>query len=215
MVEGLQEPLRPICVADLDGTLLKGNSMKLFMRRLPAGLWRKHHPVDAAEALLWIALRAIRSVSHRRMKWNLCRIARRSLSGEDWQRFARETLLPAIDPAVAGHISGLRANGAAVCVASAAMEEYVEPLCRLLGYEHQLSTPFTERFADYAELRGGRKLAAIRGFADAGNYRLCRFLTDHSDDLPTARAYSGETLLVNPRPASLRRFAEAGITRRL
>ncbi len=215
MVEGLQEPLRPLCVVDLDGTLLTGNSMKQLLRWLPAELWRNRKLIEVAEALYWIGLRAARVVSHKRMKWNIARIARRSFSRDDWRRFASTTLLPMLNPKVAKHINSLRREGAAVCIASAAMEDYVEPIRGQLGYDHQLSTPYTNRFADYAEVRGERKLVAICELAAANSYRICGFLTDHPDDLPTAMAFPEETILVNPRPSSLPRFSEAGIFRHL
>ena len=213
MVEGLQEPLTDLCVVDLDGTLLRGNSMKRFMRWLPAALWKRRAPLEAAAALWWSGLRAARLVSHRRMKWHLGVIGNRSLRGADWKRFAEHELIPMVNPAVAGHIDALRKSGAKVCLASAAMEPYVEPLRDLLRYEHQLSTPHSETFESYIEMRGQRKLDAIRDLLTSGGYNLTRFLTDHADDMPTAAAYPTRTILVNPSPASLQRFTAAGITR--
>lgn len=215
MVEGLQEPLKPLCVVDLDGTLLTCNSMKQLMRWLPSELWRKRRILSAAEALWWIGLRATKAISHRRMKWHLGKIARRALSKDDWQRFASTTLLPMLDPKVADHIKNMRQKGALVCIASAAMEDYVEPIRSQLGYEHQLSTPHSGRFADYTEIRGYRKLETILKLSTDNSLVVCEFLTDHADDLPTAMAYPDITLLVNPQPSSLLRFTEAGITRRL
>ncbi len=214
MVERLQKPLIPLCVVDLDGTLLTGNSMKLLMRWLPKELWRKRMPLKAAQASYWIALRGARLVSHRRMKWHLARIANRSLSDDDWSRFAA-SLLQAVNPAVMAHIASQKSKGACICVASAAMSEYVEPFSSMAGIDKQLSTPFTERYSDYTELRGTRKLQAIHNLLASGGYRISSFLTDHSDDLPTAAAYPAETLLVNPSAASAARFSEAGITNRL
>lgn len=215
MVEGLQEPLKPLCVVDLDGTLLTGNSMKQLMCWLPAELWRKGRILGAAEALLWIGLRAAKTISHRRMKWHLGKIAHRALSKDDWQRFASTALLPMLDPKVADHLNSMRQKGAIVCIASAAMEDYVEPIRIQLGYEHQLSTPHTDRFADYTEVRGCRKLETILKLSTDNSLVVCEFLTDHADDLPTAMEFPDITLLVNPQPSSLLRFNEAGITRRL
>lgn len=202
-------------MVDLDGTLLRGNSMKRLMRWLPKALWNARHPAEALLAIGWISLRGVRLVSHRRMKWHLGAIARRTLAPSDWNRFAKEELLPIVSTEVAAHIEALREKGAAVCVASAAMSEYVEPLCDILGYDHVLSTAHTNRFADYAELRGERKLLAINKLLAAGNYTLTRFLTDHSDDLPTATAYPEATILVNPSEKSAVLFAKAGISHKL
>lgn len=214
MVKGLQKPLRPLCVTDLDGTLLAGNSMKRFMRWLPGELWRRK-PGRACEALWWIALRGARLVSHKRMKWHLGRIAGLSLSASDWQRFASEALLPMLNPGITELIRGLQEKGTTVCIASAAMEDYVAPLCRLLGYDHHLATPHSTHLADYAELRGARKLRAIENLASEKDLFVSMFLTDHADDLPTAAAYPAESIIVNPSPQSDTIFADAGIKRRL
>ncbi len=200
-------------MVDLDGTLLRGNSMKRLMRWLPKALWSGRHPAEALLAIGWISLRGVRLVSHRRMKWHLGTIARRTLAPSDWNRFAKEELLPIVNTEVAAHIESLKEKGAAVCVASAAMSEYVEPLCNILGYDHALSTAQTKRFADYAELRGSSKLLAINKLLATGNYTLTRFLTDHSDDLPTATAYPEATILVNPSEKSAALFAKAGMSR--
>ena len=202
-------------MVDLDGTLLRGNSMKRLMRWLPKALWNERHAAEALLAIGWISIRGVRLVSHRRMKWHLGAIARRTLAPSNWNRFAKEELLPIVNIEVAAHIEALKEKGAAVCVASAAMSEYVEPLCNILGYAHALSTAHTNRFDDYAELRGNHKLLAINELLAAGNYTLIRFLTDHSDDLPTATAYPEETILVNPSGKSAALFAKAGISHKL
>ena len=94
------------------------------------------------------------------------------------------------------------------------MEVYVAPLCRLLGYDYHLATPHSMRLADYAELRGVRKLRAIDNLASKEDLFISLFLTDHADDLPTAAAYPAETIIVNPSPQSDTIFADAGIKRR-
>ncbi|MDE6125638.1 MAG: haloacid dehalogenase-like hydrolase [Muribaculaceae bacterium] len=201
-------------MTDLDGTLLAGNSMKRFMRWLPGELWRRN-PFRACESLLWIALRGARLVSHRRMKWHLGHIALLSLSASDWQRFASEALLPMLNPGITELIRGLQEKGTTVCIASAAMEDYVAPLCRLLGYDHHLATRHSPRISEYTELRGVRKLRAIDNLASKEDLFISLFLTDHADDLPTAAAYPAETIIVNPTPQSDTIFADAGIKRRL
>ncbi len=148
------------------------------------------------------------------MKWHLSAIARRTLADADWQQFAA-TLLPYVNPVVKTYIDTLRASGAAVYIASAAMADYVAPFRAIIGYDGHISTPHTPRLADYIELRGDRKLQAIKVLLATRGLRLCRFLTDHADDLPTAAAYPSATILVNPSPASAIIFHKAGITKTL
>lgn len=199
---------------DLDGTLLIGNSMRIFMKTLPATLWKRRAPGAMAASLWWMGWRSVRIISHRSMKWHLTAIARRHLADEDWEAIA-EKMAEDINPVVRDYVASPSRAKCKKYIATAAMEEYVAPLSRILGYDGAVATRFTEEKSDYAETRGSRKRDDIEALLESGRLRLESFLTDHYDDLPTASAFPNLTILVNPTPKMQHLFHNVGVTRYL
>lgn len=214
---------RRAIITDLDGTLLSGNSMRIFMKNLPSLLMKKKAYSDAFKSLWWIGMRSIRLVSHKTMKWHLAEIARRNLSASDWNGLAEkmaEFVNPVVKDIIESRQRELSGNPgitgekeSAVVIASAAMEDYVKPLCRIMGYDNYIATEFTPLKFDYEEMRGESKLRAIRELLESEDLQLDTFLTDHYDDCPTVEAFPGETIIVNPSERHEALFREIGVTR--
>lgn len=203
MVEGFS-PINTVFV-DLDGTMIKGNSMKLFMVWLPLRLLKKRRFPDFLRTVSWIALRAARLTSHKRMKWNLTRIARTHLSDSDWNSIATRVLTH-VNPDVDIFISKEKRNGARICLATAAPEEYASIIAETLDMEYCLATVFTPYFSDYSENKGDIKLDAIQDLMTNENLDMSAFLTDHHDDLPVMKAFPEQTILISPSRKTRTRF---------
>lgn len=214
MVERLQEELTGATFVDLDGTLLTANSMHTFMRRLPRMLVKKGAPGAAIGCLWWISLRSIRLLSHRTMKWHLTKTARRYLEDSDWEIMAEE-ILQLVNPKVSDYIKSRRDRGCITYIATAAPGEYTAPICQRLGYEGVLATQFTDNLNDYEELSRNAKHDAIERLLLTERLRLESFLTDHIDDLPTAKAFPLLTILVDASQKTADEFQSAGVTRYL
>ena len=214
MVERLQEPLKGTTFVDLDGTLLSANSMHIFMRRLPAMLMKRGAVAGAIASLWWNSMRSLRLVSHHSMKWHLTKTARQHLEDSDWEQLA-ESMARSVNPKVKDYIQSRRERGCLTYIATAAPEEYTLPLARIMGYEGVLATVFTEDQADYTELSRHAKHEAIERLLDEQQLRLESFLTDHTDDLPTAAAYPGLTILVGVTKKTANEFRNSGVTRYL
>ena len=207
-----KDSLRGVTVVDLDGTLLTANSMHIFMRRLPR-LLMKHRAFGAAiSCLWWTGLRSLRLTSHHTMKWHLTKIARQNLEDSDWEGLASK-MLEYANSSVTDYISSRRERDCITYIATAAAEEYAVPICRSLGYDGTLATKFTEDISDYEELNRHAKHDAIEHLLASEQLRLESFLTDHSDDLPTAKAYPLLTILVGATKKTADDFREAGVTR--
>lgn len=148
------------------------------------------------------------------MKWHLTKIAREHLEEEDWEELA-ERMAQTVNPKVRDYIQSRRERGCLTYIATAAMEEYTLPLCRLLGYDGVLATQFTEDLSDYEELKQHAKHDAIERLLQEKELRLESFLTDHTDDLPTAKAFPNLTILAGASEKSANEFRSCGITRYL
>ncbi len=212
MVERLQGQLKGVTFVDLDGTMLAANSMHIFMRRLPWMLMRRKAIGAAIGSLWWMTLRCMRIVSHRSMKWHLTKIARHHLHDSDWEDMA-ESMLLTVNPKVKEYIRTRRDRGCLTYIATAAAEEYALQICRRLGYDGVLATEFTDRLQDYKELSRHAKHEAIERLLQDERLRLESFLTDHTDDLPTAMAYPNLTILVGGPGKTADEYRDAGITR--
>lgn len=212
MVERLQGQLKGVTFVDLDGTLLAANSMHIFMRRLPYMLLRRKAIGASIGSLWWTTLRCLHLVSHRSMKWHLTKAGRRHLHDSDWEDLA-ESMLLTVNTKVKEYIRSRRDRGCLTYIATAAAEEYSLPICRHLGYDGVLATEFTDRLQDYKELSRQSKHEAIERLLQDERLRLESFLTDHTDDLPTATAYPNLTILVGGPGKTADEYREAGITR--
>lgn len=193
------ERLSPINTAffDLDGTLIDGNSMKIFMGWLPIRLLKSGKILSAISSLLWLSLRAARLISHPRMKWELTRIARRRLHPKDWAEIAERIAMSA-NSDVERFLRLRKKAGDRLCLATAAPEEYAVIIARHRGMDYVTATTFTPDFTDFIENKGVRKLAGIRNLMQRENLAVTFFLTDHHDDLPSIEAFAEKTYLVNP-----------------
>lgn len=214
MVERLQDALKGATIVDLDGSLISGNTMHIFMKCLP-GMLMKRRSAGAAISALWQTwLRSLHLISHSSMKWHLTRIARRNLEESDWEELA-EIIAQSINTHVKDLVESRRKLGCLTYIATAAIEEYAIPFCRLMGYEGAIATKFSDKQSDYEEMKGDIKLNGIEQLMAQENLRLESFITDHPDDLPTAKAYPNLTVVVNPTQKTADQFREVGVTRYL
>lgn len=214
MVERLQDALTGVTFVDLDGSLISGNSMHMFMKRLPGLLMKRRSPGAALSAFWWIWLRSLHLTSHSNMKWHLTKIARHHLEESDWEDLA-EIIANSVNPDVKNLVESRRKIGCLTYIATAAIEEYTLPLSRMLGYEGVVATKFSDNQSDYKEMNGDTKLNGIEHLLAEENLRLESFITDHPDDLPTAKAYPNLTVVVNPTQKTADQFHEVGVTRYL
>ena len=199
---------------DLDGTLLHGNSLRIFMRRLPRTLLHRRAVGAAMLSLWWMGWRSLRCVSHRNMKWHLTGIARRNLLDEDWEEIAT-LIADDVNTRVVEYVDSPSRGNCEKYIATAAMSEYAIPLSRLLGYDGVVATQFTDDKSDYVEMRGIEKRDGIVALLNERHLRLESFLTDHSDDLPTATLFPNLTILVNPTRRIQTLFHHIGVSRYL
>lgn len=199
---------------DLDGTLLQGNSLLLFMKYLPKYLAKRGCVGALAKFFCFAGLRLMRLISHKDMKWYLTRLSKRHLRQDDWNDLA-SLMASNINPDVKSFLNSPQYSDCAKFIASAAIEEYVLPLARMSGFDGAIATHFTPDKEQYEEARGESKLRAIEALLSSKGYRMECFLTDHRDDLPAAKVYPANTILVNPDSRSLVEFNKIGVSRLL
>lgn len=201
MVNG--HALKPLVVVDLDGTLIYGNSLRLYARCAVSDALRRRRPLRAMRLLGIMGLRLCRLYSHRRMKWRLFQTAGVSagLQAEFTRRIKADMRAD-----VAAILSEKERDGAAVLLASAAFDFYI-PWFWTGPY---LATKTLDN-PGRVELRGENKLRAVQRYADRNGFRLDTVLTDHSDDLALLAAPFRQRILVSPSASTRASVAMAGI----
>lgn len=180
MVEGLSQTGRPIAVVDLDGTLVNGNTLHIYiltaLRRSGVG--------KRLRILGWLAARKLHFVSHRRMKFAILNLIEPDNALlDDFEARVRNRF----NPAVTGLLDRLRADGYGILLASAAPDVYI----RRIWEGDYVSTPVSDN-PGRLECRGTSKLAAVRHSIAPDGY-IAAVITDHIDDLPLLNACANES----------------------
>lgn len=214
MDEKLQNTLKGATFVTLDYTLIETDSLKIFKRRLIPTLLKRHAPLSAFRTLWCMARSGLHLMSRPHLKWVLTREARINFTEEDWEDIAN-AIAEKISPLVKAYTDSRLGRGCDVYIATAALEEYALPLSRKLGYDGAIATVFTDDFNDYKEMRGQTKLEEIQKMMQENHLRLESFITDNTDDLPTATEYPKFTILANPARKTAERFGHIGTTRYL
>lgn len=183
-----------LAIIDLDGTLVDGNTFVTYFRLGMRGLLERGR-ISAALGIAWMTLlRALRLISHRRLKFYAFRRFAVSRS-----RFVAATHFNA---EVAELIRRMEAEGIRVVLATAAAGVYVP----WIWPGEYIATDINSD----TEMRGEAKLQAVRQYMAQHNLRLYAVITDHHDDLPLLRAGAERNILVRPSAETLRRVGNVG-----
>lgn len=174
-------------VIDLDGTLLRGNSLEAYTRWAVKALLRRGLIHRSVLIVAWVALRRMRVVCHRRMKWHILRLGRAldTTSLLDiLQGMTRPEVAAMIDPEAV--------------LATAADGWYAVPLARRFGFRHILATEPAEHYRDYIECRGSIKARRVKNLVTHESLTVGTVVTDHPDDLPLFDAFpQARHILIN------------------
>lgn len=201
MVDRYEKISSPACaIVDLDGTLLRGNSLRLLIRHLAAKLWSERRYASFGKIAALLALRRVRAISHVAMKYPLHRLAARTLDERETERFVTARLLPRLNRTLMRRLAAMKEQRCRIIIATAAPDLYLPSLCRHVGADGWLATPLAERRADYLETRGNRKKALAQRLAAENGVKIILVATDHEDDIPLLALDGVSRLLVNPTP---------------
>ena len=183
-------------VVDLDGTLVDGNTLHLYIICGLERLLRRGKIIKAASIAGLLMLRAMHAISHRAMKFG----AVRHIDPSD--KRLRDMFVTRIGKRVNIKITELitqwREEGKPVLLATAAPEAYVP----WIWHDDFLATP-VEHNPERIEMRADVKADAVRVYAASNNYSIDTIVTDHHDDLPLMKLACGSVCLVSPSAATM------------
>lgn len=196
--------MTPLMAVDLDGTLLRGNSLRLFASCSLRDALRHGRLDRAARVAGWLALRRLRMCSHRRMKWAV--IGATAITDSFKSDFVQKAA-SLVNPRVKDLVDTRRRQDWHVLLATAAADIYIPWI-----WDGPYVATRTADNPQHTECRGPRKLEAVMAYAADNGLTLKTAVTDHHDDLALLSApFVAERILVNPSPQTLRAVEEAKI----
>lgn len=180
-----------IDIYDLDETLLRGNSTRLYLDVLLDVARRRWQVITWLRTAAVAALRLCRAISHRRYKWMLWHAAT-GLSPDaavkfrdEYARRFREMLRPSLLKAM----ERSRRDEHHIMVATAAYAEVLGPLQGLIDGAVATETASTARYRDYLECRGDEKARRARLYVENRKADVSIIYTDGKDDGPLMAAF--------------------------
>lgn len=184
---------------DLDGTLVDGNTLHIYIMCGIRQALCRGHVLRALRIAAWPALRAIRAVSHRTMKFGAIRLIR---PDDALQRTFVHAVRARLNPRVVDAVNQWRCDGYTVLLATAAADVYVPWIW---------NGPYVATPADGSaqECRGAQKLQAVQNYCLQHGLTLHTAVSDHTDDIPLLAA-AQHCVLVKPTLALRQAAVEAG-----
>lgn len=204
------QPHAKVAVFDLDGTITRADTLRLFLRarrrrlparpwalaRLPAAWWRARRDVAARGAVKAALLDFL--VGGRP----------KSVLEREAESFAAAVLAHQVKPAARAAIERHRSAGHVLLLASASPALWVEPIGRALGFDAVIATRLLWRDGRFAGrldgpnlLNAAKREAVLSWLARAaGGAAPVAAYTDHHHDLPLL-LLAEHPVAVDPTPA--------------
>lgn len=186
---------------DLDGTYVRGNTLKMYIKAGCGYLARTRRFWQLLKVLGWVSARRMKLVSHVVMKRN----AAKSIGwNADMDSRFRLMVMANINPAVQCLMRDFEDAGGKCVIASAAFGFYIPSISTL---------PFvaTDLADTDKECRGVEKCRRLSEWLSVNGCVLHSVVTDHKDDIPLLKMPCVSRYLVNPSAATIRAVEDAGI----
>lgn len=200
----------PCVIVDLDGTLLRGNSLRMFIKFLAGRLRARGLYVELAKLLGLLAARKSGLISHVSMKYPIHRMGARLMSVEELSDFA-DSLTPSLNTGLLSELDRMRSSGFRLVLATAAPELYIPFLFDRIGFDGWIATPLSPDAATYTEARGEHKRRLAFELAAARGWEIRAVATDHDDDLPLLLLPFERRMLVSPTSTLRSKLDAAGL----
>lgn len=184
---------RRLVIVDLDGTLVKGNTLHQY---LCIGMFHSltHRRYLSGIKIAGIGLlRALRLISHKQFKFRALALITPDAA---LQNQFRKRINSMINQDVERLLKEMREDGMTILLVTAAADIYIP---WIWDGEYIASDS-----ALHIEMRGERKLQEVKRYMDRNGVELYAVITDHSDDLPLLRAGAKKNILVNPSRKTLK-----------
>lgn len=174
MVNGCPEAIKQAVIVDLDGTLIAGNSFRLYLLRATQAAIRTCRLWTAARVTVLVAARKVRLISHHTLKQNALKITTKIADADFIMQLTGE-LKSMIRHEVITRTTECHNQGMLTVLATAAPAIYAESFGKACGMDHTLCT--TDK-----ELEGEAKANAVAALMKATGAEPALIITDRLPD---------------------------------
>lgn len=197
--------IKSCIVIDLDGTLIKANSLKIFTKYFFKFLLKKREFKQLGVLLKILLQRKLGKISHSQMKYRLIKLSHSLLDINEYNQIAKE-IKHFVNHCLMCLIKQEIQEGNHILISTAAADSYMPYFVNSISLPNIdfIATKFTEDEANYIENKGEIKLKNTMDYIKQNNLIGKSFLSDHIDDLPLFREFEGTKLLVNPSSTTLK-----------
>lgn len=195
--------MKKLVILDLDGTLITGNSFHEFIKCAFADAMKHKKFICAFKFIGWCFLRAIRVVSHSRMKFGI--LASCSYSESLKLRFCKK-IKGMFRPSMIVEINKAYLENSIVLLATAAPDIYIPWF-----WKGDYVATETTGNSGMTECKGKEKLRRVLEFLRKECATPSVIYTDHYDDLPLLEIENAETVLVSPSLKTREIIEKAGV----
>lgn len=180
-------------ILDLDGTLLHGNSLWMFIIFILKKLGKRRKFVKIFELISLLVARKMHLINHVRMKYAFHAIGEH-LNNEEMDEFV--TILS--EKLNTKLLNEIQKRDYKIILASAAPFNYCNSLSEKLGFDNCIATSFVSTLSEYTETRSEAKRDKVLRYVNERGCEIGIVITDHKDDMPLLRLDNIERLLVDP-----------------
>mgnify|MGYP002521588144 CR=1 FL=1 len=180
-----------IDIYDLDETLLRGNSTRLFLDTLLRVSFRRWQTFTWLRTAMAAALRLSRAISHRRYKWLLWHAAGGLSQGAaaDFREEYARRFVKMLRPSMLKALDRSRCDGHHILVATAAYVEVLSPLQDHVDGVVATETAAVAEYSDYVECRADEKARRALRYVKERDASVGIIYTDGKDDGPLLAAF--------------------------
>lgn len=209
MVDRCKINFKGCLVVDLDGTLIKGNSLVILADFLFKRLLKTGRLSQAFTLLKVITLRKLKFISHKKMKYRISELVNKFLSPDEIKDFSK-ILFRNKNEEVFKMINGSLLQGNKVLIATASIDFFMKDFIQQLDNSSidYIGTPFSLDFETYSENRSEVKLHNVEEYLKLRNLHCISVISDHYDDLPLFKKFPGNNYLINPDTTTLNKLRE-------
>lgn len=197
-------------VIDLDGTLIKGNSLVELTKFLAGKLFNNHQYKDLTALLISILKRRLKLIPHKLMKHKITELSLNNLTTDEINEFS-EILSKKINRDIITLLETEPLKDYRILIATAATDLFMEAFIKRTGFPEidYTATAFSNNLKNYKENKGVYKLDSVKRYLEDNNLECKAVISDHEDDLPLFKAFPSEIYLVQPSPKTLKKVQSA------
>lgn len=202
--------MRKAVVVDLDGTLVRINTFKVYIEYVCKVALRKGR-LDICTQLIWnVLLRKSRWISHEVMKYHILRATDRFMTQKRLE-FLVDRLLLNINPDVINLCYKYRKEGFFILLSTAAPENYASILSERLSLDGICATAIPDKRTGWKENVRSTKCENTISYLKNRDLSLDILITDHYDDIPLLKINKEKNILVSPSQNSIEKIEDEKI----